>query len=848
MKTNSSFGSWLKQRRKALDLTQQDLAHQVGCSVVTIQKIEADKRRPSKQLVDLLADVLAISPDERATFLAFARRAVIDPAGLPIQRRVPTVTHNLPLHITSFVDRESERAQIARRLENPLCRLLTLVGPGGIGKTRLAVEAARARLNDFEQGVYFVPLASISSPEFLAHAIASAIGFDFYGQLPPETQLVNYLRNQNMLLLLDNFEHLLTGVHFVANVLANAPGTKFLITSRERLKLQEEWLLEVSGLPVPEGVGIAEASSYGAVRLFAERVSQIRADFSLESDPASVINICQMVEGMPLGIELVATWQRIMPINRIAEQIRQNLNLLETDLRNMPERHRSLRAVFEHSWKLLSDTERQALMRLSVFQGGFRQQAAEQVAGVSQPVLTGLADKSLMRVVDAERYDLHEFIRHCALEKLIEAGELEEMNQRHLNYFVALAEEIDPKLIGPEQIEWLKYLEYEQDNLRAALTWSQADASRAEANLRLLGALSWFWQFGRANEGWRWCETSLARLGPLPHTAHLARAMYTSAALASFAGDLATSYEQALFCMALCREVGDKRKLSEVLVGTGFMELLRGDVETAFLRYEESAALSRHLDSKWHLSVAVSGLAAIEAIRGDKAAAQAHMREAELYHRADDGGRFTKSLTLFQMGQAALYLDDYQQARQYSEQALTTIRQINDKGLLSMALGGLGAALFHLEDYERAAASYEELQRTWEQLGTQWGVGLALLNLGWAAHFQHDHERALALFQDSLREFQSVWTVQYLAIGLSGVAEVALALGQLEPAAGLFGAAQAIGERLNAFAYLAIWIDTGPSIAAVREQLSEAAFSAAWAEGQAMTLEQAIAYALKSVG
>jgi predicted ATPase len=723
--------------------------------------------------------------------------------------------------------------------------LLTLVGAGGIGKTRLAVEVARTKVNDFEQGVYFVPLASISSPEFLAPAIASAISFDFYGQLPPETQLINYLRNQNMLLLLDNFEHLLAGVHFVADVLANTSGIKFLITSRERLKLQEEWLLEVSGLPVPEGVGITEASSYGAVRLFAERVSQIRADFSLESDPAAVINICQMVEGMPLGIELVATWLRIMPIHRIAEQIKQNLNLIETDLRNMPERHRSLRAVFDHSWKLLSDTERQALMRLSVFQGGFRQNAAGQVAEVAQPVLAGLVDKSLVRTVNAERFDLHEFIRHFALEKLTEAGALEEMNQRHLNYFVALAEEIDPKLIGPDQVEWLNYLEFEQDNLRAALAWSQADSSRVEANLRLLGALVWFWQFGHTNEGWRWCETSLVRISTLPRTAYLAKAMYTAAAAASSVGHMATSYERALFCMELCREVSDKVTLCQVLLGIGFINLLQGDVEAAFVRYEESAALAWELESEWHLSVGLSSLAAIEAIRGNKAAAQAHLQEAVRFHQEDAGDRFTKGLALFQMGQAALYLGDYPQARLYIEQALIRNRETNDKNMIALSLGSLGAALLRLEGYERAVASYEEMCSLWQELGNRWGIGLAYLNLGWVAHFQHDHERALALFQTSLREFQSVGTVQYLVTGLSGIAEVALALGQLKRAARLFGAARAIGERLNAYAYLAIWIDTAPSVAAVREQLGEAAFSAACAEGQAMTMEQATAYALR---
>ena len=251
MQFSSSFGNWLKQRRKALDLTQQDVADQVGCSVVTIRKIEGDVARPSKQIAERLADALAVAPDERAAFVNFAWRGIDQPPALPMDVTSLTPTVNLPQQMTVFIGRDSELAHLAERLSDPDCRLLTLVGPGGIGKTRLALEAAHENCTDFAQGVHFVSLAPVNSADLLAFAIGNNLGFSFYGQDAPALQLRNYLREKAILLVLDNFEHLLDGTPLLLDLLAGAPGLKVLITSRERLNVQGEWVFQVEGMAVP---------------------------------------------------------------------------------------------------------------------------------------------------------------------------------------------------------------------------------------------------------------------------------------------------------------------------------------------------------------------------------------------------------------------------------------------------------------------------------------------------------------------------------------------------------------------------------------------------------------------
>ncbi len=321
MNTHGPFGKWLKQRRKTLDLTQADLADQVSCAIVTIQKIEEDQRRPSKQITERLADVLAIAPDERAAFISFARRVSDSPLPLPMDLAALWPTHNLPVQSTPFIGRDKELAQIADRLTDPVCRLLTLVGSGGIGKTRLALQAAADQLEMFADGVFFVSLTPVGSTMLIAAAIASVVQYSFDDHDDQNTQIITYLRSKHILLIMDNYEHLLDGIPLMTDLLANVPHLKILATSRERLNMQEEWALPIEGLPFPTLAANGEVGSYSAVQLFVQSARRVQPSFSLDGNQDGVIEICQTVEGMPLGIELAATWLRAhaLPADRRAD-------------------------------------------------------------------------------------------------------------------------------------------------------------------------------------------------------------------------------------------------------------------------------------------------------------------------------------------------------------------------------------------------------------------------------------------------------------------------------------------------------------------------------------------------
>src|SRR5258706_6596077 len=326
---------------------------------------------------------------------------------LPVALKVSTARHNLPYQPTPFIGRTEELAAIARDLENPACRLLSLVGPGGIGKTRLALQAAEQQISNFAHGVYFVSLAPISSPESIVSTIAGEVQLLFYGVEAPDLQLLNCLREKHMLLVFDNFDHLLEGAPLINTILASALKLKILVTSRERLKLQVEWVLPVQGMSYPGGTTLGKIESYSAVELFAQSAGRIQPTFSLPSEQVAVIDICRSLEGMPLGIELAAMWLRVMTCSQIAAQIGHDLSFLTTSQRDVLQRHKSLRTVFEHSWRLLSEAERRVMARLSIFRRGFDLEAAEEVAEATLPILANLADKSLIRLTPSGRYDMH---------------------------------------------------------------------------------------------------------------------------------------------------------------------------------------------------------------------------------------------------------------------------------------------------------------------------------------------------------------------------------------------------------------------------------------------------------
>ena len=380
---------------------------------------------------------------------------------------------SLPYQPTSFIGRQPEIAELTQLLDDDRCQLVTVVGPGGCGKTRLALEAASRKLADFGDRVCFVPLQPLRDADNMLYAIADALDFQIDSATDPEDQLLEYVANRRLLLVLDNCEHLLERVDFIADIMRHAPAVKIVATSREALKLQQEWLVQLGGMAYPDIVEPTVIAGYDAVQLFVDRARQVQADFDLDQHQTAVLRICQLVEGMPLALELAASWLRTLACAEIADEIGRSLGFLTSNLRNVAERHRSIQAVFDHSWRLLSDGERRVLPRLSVFQGGFDREAGAQVAGATLTILSGLVDKSLVRKDRVSgRYNLHEMVKQYAAEQLRETGEFEATSDHHATYYAAFLLSREDILKSHEQLEAMDEIETDFENIRLAWSWA----------------------------------------------------------------------------------------------------------------------------------------------------------------------------------------------------------------------------------------------------------------------------------------------------------------------------------------------------------------------------------------
>lgn len=616
----------------------------------------------------------------------------------------------LPTPTTSFVGRDLELVELSRLLSEPGTRLVTITGPGGVGKSRLALQAAHgeSQAGSFGDGVFFVPLEALADPALIAATIAEAVGVALPDVGDPCRSSARSLGDRNMLLVLDNYEHLMAGTGFVLEMVAHGSDLKVLVTSRERLGLEAEQLFVLGGLPLPhDGVTLGEARYLDAVQLFLHRAKRVDQDFSLSEETLpGILAICRSLEGTPLAIELAAAWTRMMPVGQIAAEIERSLDIVASTGRCVRQRHRSLRATFDHSWTLLAAEEQDALRKLSVFVGGFSREAAARVAYASIPRLAALVDKSLLRTLESGRYDRHPLLYEYTQEKLAERPEeWAATRARHANYFVVLAEEAEAQHQGPHQIMGLDRLEREQENLRAALEWTLGGGD-PELGRRLAAALYHFWYYrSRLQEGERW----------------LARALEVGATGA------------------------DPDPLRpKLLSAAGALASERGDVERAVALFQERLALSRAQGDRLGQAAALNSLGVVAWGRREHARARTLM-EASLRLRRELGRQELVGVSLNNLGLVALVEGRLEEARSRLEESLVLARGIGDDMGIAMALANLGAVALEALDAEDADAYLSDALPRYRALGDVTAVAQCLEGFAAVAGLRHLPEVAARL-------------------------------------------------------------------------------------------------------
>ncbi len=721
---------------------------------------------------------------------------------------------NLPQLLTSFVGRERELAEIKRLL--PSTRLLTLMGTGGIGKTRLALQAAAEVRDAYRDGVWFVDLSPLIDPALVPSALARVLKVKESAAVPLVKTLSDHLQGREMLLILDNCEQVLAACADLADALLQATTKVTIVaTSREPLHVGGEQIYPVTALPLPDRAGGAKSIARSdAVQLFVERARAHRPSFDLEGPRArAVADICLRLDGIPLALELAAARVAVLPVEQIERLLDQRFRLLTSGSGSDVPRHQTLRAMLDWSYDLLEENEKQLLARFSVFAGGFTLAAAEAVA-IGDPIakddvvylLIALVEQSLVVAdEDGDRYRMLETVREYAREKLAASGSAELMRAQHRDYFLALAEEAEPKLMGAQQVEWLRRLEEEHENLRAALDWSLMEAE-SSGSLRLCGALARFWNTrGHFSEGRAWCARILGNAGANVRTKERAKALNAAGALAHLQGDYPAARERYEERLAIARELGSKTTIASSLINLGSAVKAQGDAPIARAMYEEALAIAREQGHQELIAGALNNLGSL-------------VRE----------------------------LGDLSGARTLYEESLVIKRAQGDKQGIANTLNNLGLVASAESEFASARALYEESLAIKRELGDQQGIANSLNNLAAMALEQGEFATARGLDEASLAIERELMNRRGITNSLEGLAAVHAGLGDPLRAARVWGAA----ERLRAEVGSPLTPIGRPPydrpVAAARATLADdAAFDRAWQEGRALTMEQAIELALK---
>jgi predicted ATPase/DNA-binding CsgD family transcriptional regulator len=735
---------WLRQQGVLETVTEaNDLLAAAGMSA--LQEGAQTERTMLRQL-------RSQPPTERGA----AGEPVHGPVRLPVASAPRT---NLPTPLTSFVGRTHELVEVAQSIMDH--RLVTLTGVGGVGKTRIAIEAARRMLEldhshslTFPDGVWFVALEAVDSPERMVSTIADAVQCPPPGAADVRDHLLSYLQPRHLLLVLDNFEHLRDWADLLIAILTVAPLVKLLVTSREALNLEQEWRYPLDGLSLVAGDDAEEAAQSSAARLFVERARRVFPAFDLAVEREAVEHICRLVEGMPLAIELAATWTRVLPCHVIADEIVRDLAFLTNDMRNVSDRHRSMRAVFDRSWELLSQEERHVLARLSVFQGGFQRQAAELVAGATLPILTALVDKSLLRWEPGDRYRMHELLRQYAAERLEQSpGEAADAHERHCTTYADFLDRRAADLSGLRQRLALAEIAIDLENVRAAWHYALYHLRMSELQ-RAAYPFYMFHDCGtRYREGADLFEQATQQLdrllGNRPPT----------------------------------MEVGPA--LAELLHYLGWLLIHTGELQHARAALERSQAILTRLGISPRPGLGTDPLVALGTlanISGDYGEA-ARLGEAARRRSEAQGDLGNLMVACYVLTNAAFARGRYAEAKRYGERAYELAAQQNDRWFIAYVVADLGNIARATGDYAEAARQYQIGYAIREEFGDPEGLALALVHLGQVSLLQSEPERACVQFERSRALYHDIGDRGGEATALHGLGMTAIAAGDYAVAA-----------------------------------------------------------------
>lgn len=744
-------------------------------------------------------------------FLAERASPEVAQPALPVR----AARHNLPVQLTSFIGRQKELAEIRRAVEGH--RLVTLIGPGGTGKTRLALQAAGGLLEKFTDGIWFVAFAPLADPALVLKTVATTLGLREETERSLPDILSDYLRAKQVLLVLDNCEHLVEATaQLTESLLSACPHLQVIASSREALGVPGESIYRVTPLSIPDIQHlppVEKLSGYESVQLFIERAQAVMPAFALTDENAqAVAQVCQRLDGIPLALELAAARVALLKVEQIAERLDDAFRLLTGSSRTALPRQQTLRATIDWSYNLLSDPERILLRRLTAFAGGWTLEAAEAVCADAQvraaeilDLLAALVNKSLV-MVDREqgqeaRYRLLETIRQYAREKLSESGEAGAIRDQHLAYFLALAGRAEPEVQGADQKDWFERLETEHDNFRAALEWSLESGEKgAETGLQMACSLWWYWFMrGYSAEGGKWLERILSASQSSGDLVSRAKALSRQAWL---------SFEQE--------------------------------------RLEESLALSQSLGLAGRESLAATywTLGAGYWYLADYAQARTYEEQGlQLYREL--GQRWGMCETLTWMAMALVRLGEFQQAEATLQESLALARQAGDLNEIAFSLWQLGNTALAEGNFAQATVRLKESRELYEEIKQDQGFVWSISSLGKAALQSGDYPRAISHYKEVLALYWEKGRERLIAEGLEQLAHAAAVDKQLEQAARLLGAAEALRETSASAQYPHERADYEANLETLRTQLDQAKFAARWAEGRAMPVKQAVTCALE---